>query len=274
MTHELGRATIALVQMNCALEDKSANLKKVDDLLAGVNQTIDIACLPELFNTGYNLDALGDRIFELAEPVPEGETLHELSNIAKKHELAIVAGVIEQVPRLTGIIYDTAVLINRDGEFVGRYRKSHLYPAEHRFFKAGDHLPVFDLDGLRVGVAICFEAAFPPIFTTLALRGAQVVLNPSAVPVGYSYLQDLRTPARAQDNQYFVAATNHVGDEGDITYCGQSQVADPRGEIVSLASGDQEGALIAELNLELIHNQRLQEPIYRGFKPELYQFTP
>lgn len=274
MTHDLARPAVALVQMNCALEDKTANLKNADNLLSNLNRSADIACLPELFSTGYNLDALGEHIFELAETIPEGETIQSLSGIARKHDLAIIAGVIEQIPGITGIIYDTAVVIDRHGEFVGRYRKSHLFPAEHRYFRAADELPIFDLDGLRVGVAICFEAAFAPIFTTLALRGAQVVFNPSAVPVGFAYLQDLRTPARAQDNQYFVVATNHVGVEGGVTYCGRSQVADPRGETIALAPGDQEGAFIVELNLELIHNQRLQEPIIRGFRPELYQFTP
>ncbi|HZD58032.1 MAG TPA: carbon-nitrogen hydrolase family protein [Anaerolineales bacterium] len=274
MTYDLARPAVALVQMNCVLEDKTANLKKTGDLLSGLNRPVDIACLPELFSTAYNLEALGERIFELAEPVPEGETIQTLSALAREHDLAIVAGIIEQVPAITGIIYDTVVLLNRRGEFVGRYRKSHLYPAEHRYFRPGDDLPVFDLDGLRVGVAICFEAAFAPIFTTLALRGAQIVFNPSAVPVGFAYLQDLRTPARAQDNQYFVAATNHVGVEGDVTYCGRSQVADPKGEIIALAPTDQEGVFVAELDLELIHNQRLQEPIVRGFRPELYQFAP
>src|SRR5918995_925849 len=91
----------------------------------------------------------------------------------------------------------------------------------------------FELAGLRIGIAICFEHAFPQIFTTLARRGAALVVNPSAVPVGFGYLQDLRTRARAQDNQIFVAAVNHVGKEGTVTYCGRSQVADPRGELVA-----------------------------------------
>jgi predicted amidohydrolase len=104
------------------------------------------------------------------------------------------------------------------------------------------------------------------------LQGAQVVFNPSAVPVGYGYLQDLRTRARAQDNQLFVVAVNHAGAEGDVTYCGQSQVADPRGDVLAMAPGDRPAAVVAELDLELIRDQRLQEPILRGFRPEFYRF--
>lgn len=265
---------IALLQINCALANKEINLSKVESLMAGIDAKVTIACLPELFNTGYDLDALGERIFDLAEPVPQGETTQRLASLARKHNVAVVAGLIEQEPRVTGLLYDTTLLIDSQGELVGRYRKSHLYPAEHRYFLPGDDLPVFELDGIRVGVAICFEAAFPPIFSTLAMRGAQLVLNPSAVPVGYEYLQDLRTRARAQDNQYFVVAVNHVGSEGSVTYCGRSQAAGPHGEVITLASGDREQVVLAELDLSGIREQRTQEPVFRGFRPGLYLFKP
>jgi len=269
---------VAAIQMNCHLADVTANLAQAETLLMEVAGQADVACLPELFNTGYHLDALGQRLFDLAEPVPAGPhglagpTVTRLCELAARLDLAIIAGLAERDPLATGLLYDSAVLVNRHGHVCGRYRKSHLYPTEHCFFRPGDALPVFELDGLRVGLAICFEAAFPPIFSTLALQGAQVVFNPSAVPVGYGYLQDLRTRARAQDNQFFVVAINHVGAEADVTYCGQSQVADPRGDVVSLAPDDRPAAIVAELDLALIRDQRLQEPIQRGFRPELYWF--
>ena len=269
---------VAAIQMNCHLADMTANLAQAETLLTEVAGQADIACLPELFNIGYHLDALGERLFDLAEPVPAGPhdpagpTVTRLCELAAHLNLAIIAGLAERDPLATGLLYDSAVLINRHGHICGRYRKSHLYPTEHRFFRPGDILPVFELDGLRVGLAICFEAAFPPIFSTLALQGAQVIFNPSAVPVGYGYLQDLRTRARAQDNQLFVVAVNHVGAEGDVTYCGQSQVADPRGDTLALAPEDRPAAMLAELDLALIRDQRLQEPILRGFRPELYRF--
>jgi len=272
------RSTIALIQMNCALGEPAANLDRATSLLTEVAGTADIACLPELFSTGYNLDALGDKLFDLAELVPAdaddaaGPTVTRLQELAAELDVAIVAGLAERDPFVADLLYDSVTLINRRGEISGRYRKSHLYPAEHAFFRAGDALPVFELDGLRVGIAICFELAFPPIFSTLALGGAHLALNPSAVPVGYGYLQDLRTPARAQDNQIFVAAVNHAGAEGDVTYCGRSQVADPRGDVVILAPDDQSAAIVADLDLSLIRDQRLQEPILRGFRPDLYRF--
>lgn len=269
---------VAALQMNCRLADTATNLAQAEALLAEVAGQADIACLPELFTTGYNLDELGEALFDLAEPVPAtpndaaGPTVVRLGQLAAQLDLAIIAGLAECDPVTTGLLYDSVVLINRHGQICGRYRKSHLYPAEHRYFRPGQTLPVFELDGLRVGLAICFEAAFPPIFSTLALQGAQIVFNPSAVPVGYGYLQDVRTCARAQDNQLFVAAINHVGPEGGVTYCGQSQIADPRGDVVAQAVATQPAAIVAELNLALIRHQRLQEPILRGFQPDLYRF--
>jgi len=273
VSEDQGRVRVAAVQMHCALGDKAANLEQAGTLLDGLDQRVDIACLPELFNVGYNLDAMGEALFDLGESIPDGETTRRLRDLARRLDTAIVAGLVEQAPGVTGVLYDTAVLINRRGEVAGSYRKSHLYPAEYHFFRAGDCLPVFELDGLRVGVATCFEAAFPPIFSTLALQGAQIVFNPSAVPVGYGHLQDVRTRARAQDNQFFVVAANHVGDEGGVVYCGRSQIADPRGEVLAMASGEATEVAVAEVDLALIREQRLQEPVFRGFRPSLYRFS-
>ena len=264
------RPTIAAVQMTSLLGDKTANLDRASSLLAGLDPDVDIAALPELFSTGYNLEALGDALFDLAEPIP-GETTGALTRLARDLDLALVAAIVERDAHVDDVIYDTAVLINRSGEISGRYRKTHLYPLENRYFRAGDSLSVIDLDGLRVGVAICFEHAFPHIFTTLALRGAQLVFNPSAVPHGFGYLQDVRIPARAQDNQIFVVAVNHVGPEGQVSYCGRSQIADPRGDRLALASDHAEEVITAQLDLSLIQNQRRQEPIFRGLRPDLYE---
>jgi len=269
---------VASIQMTCQLGDKAANMAQAEHLLADLAGQADVACLPELFNTGYHLDTLGRSLFDLAELVPAtpeqpaGPTVARLRELAARLNVAIVAGLVERDSHAAGLLYDSVILIDRRGEICGRYRKSHLYPTEHRFFRPGDVLSLFELDGLRVGLAICFEAAFPPIFSTLAMQGAQVIFNPSAVPVGYAHLQDVRTRARAQDNQCFVVAANHVGAEGDVNYCGRSQIADPRGEVLVLAPEDRPAVVVTELDLGLILDQRIQEPIQRGYRPELYRF--
>lgn len=261
---------VSLVQMRSRLGDRTANLRAAADLLESLPERGSIACLPELFDVGYDPDARDDVLVQLAEPVP-GPLTERLCELARRLGMGLVAGVLECDPQVPEVLYDTAVLVSRSGELAGSYRKTHLYPSEHRWFRAGSRLPVFHLDGLRVGIAICFEHAFPQIAATLARRGAQLILNPSAVPVGYAYLQELRIRARAQDNQIFVAAVNHVGSEGATVYCGESLIADPRGDILARASSSEPGVVTAELDLSRIRSERLQEPVLRALRPELYE---
>ncbi len=261
---------LGVVQMRCRLGDKAANLQAASDLLEASTDHLAIACLPELFDVGYDPDARDGALVELAETVP-GPLTERLCQLARHLHSGLVAGVLERDAKVPEVLYDTAVLISRSGELAGSYRKSHLYPAEHRWFRAGGSLPVFDLDGVRIGIAICFEHAFPQIAATLARRGAQLILNPSAVPVGYEYLQELRIRARAQDNQVFAAAVNHVGREGAAVYCGASLIADPRGDVLARASSSEPGVAAAELDLEVIRSQRLQEPVLRSLRAELYE---
>jgi predicted amidohydrolase len=259
----------ALIQMDCMIKSKEGNLSKALGFLDELKGQADIVCFPELFTTGYNLDLIGDDFYELAEPIP-GPTTELMGQKAKEQGLAILGTIVERDDALEGVLYDTTFLLDHQGRLVGKYRKTHLYPAEHRYFQAGDRLSVFDLDGLTVGVAICFEHAFPQIFTILALQGAKVVFIPSAVPVGYEYLLNLRTRARAQDNQSFTVAVNRVGREGDVTYCGLSKVVSPRGEVIAEASQSDEDLVVAELDLDLILKERKQEPVLGSQRPELY----
>ncbi len=261
---------LALVQMGCAPRDRQANLAAAAELLRRQADGATLACLPETVDVGYDLATLGPDLVDLAEPVP-GPTSDAVGQLAIELDMALVAGVLERDPRLPEVLYDSAVLVERDGTLVGRYRKTHLYPDEHRWFRPGGELPVFELAGWRVGIAICFEHAFPEIFSTLARRGAQLVLNPSAVPVGYGYLQTLRCRARAQDNQMFVATVNHVGAEGSARYGGGSLVAGPRGEVLGEAGADGPQVVVAELEPGRIRSERVQEPVFRARRPELYE---
>ncbi len=190
------KITVSLVQMRCQVKDKERNLARALDFLEQLRNTVetDIVCFPELFTTGYNLDLIGDEFHALAETIP-GETTEVMSRAAKECGVAILGTIVEKDER--GNLYDTTFVIDANAGLIGKYRKSHLYPAEYRYFTSGNELPVFELARDRIGVAICFEHAFPQIFTTFALLEAKVVFIPSAVPVGYEYLLNLRTRARA-----------------------------------------------------------------------------
>ena len=162
-------------------------------------------------------------------------------------------------------LYDTAVAAAPDGQLLP-YRKSHLYPTESQLFAAGTELVVAPTPAGRLGMMICFEHAFPDVATALALRGAQILVIPSAVPVGYEHLLSLRTRARAQDNQVFAVGCNLAGNG----FCGRSLVADPRGEVLAEA-GTEETVLRAELDLAAIEAEREREPSLRLRQPDLYR---
>ena len=259
--------TVAAVQMACSVGEKEKNLSRALELLDRLPREVEIVCFPELFNTGYHLGTVGEKLAELAEPVP-GPTTQRMAEVARVRGLGIVGGIVE---RAGDAFYDSAFLIDPNGRLVGVHRKTHLYPPERAYFQPGEGLETFELCGTRVGVAICFEHAFPPIFTTLALKGAQVIFIPSAVPVGYEYLLDLRTRARAQDNQLFVVATNLTGENGETQFCGRSQIVSPKGEVLAKA-GREEGAVVAQLDLSLIERERRQEPVLSLLRPELYVY--
>jgi predicted amidohydrolase len=261
------RPRLAVVQTRPVLGDVDANVAAAEAELQALAGHADLAVLPELFTTGYALNGFDHR--RLAEPLDRGPTIGRLCRAAAASGVAICGGVLEASG---DAVYDTAVVIDRSGQLVGRYRKTHLHPTERATFAPGDELVVVPLDGsVTLGAAICFEHGFPEVFAELALAGANVVAIPSAVPVRFEYLLELRTRARAQDNQVFVAAANLAGDDGRTQWCGGSAIVDPRGTVVAGPAGREPARLVAELDLAIIDAERRQEPVLRDRRPELYR---
>lgn len=259
-------STIAVVQTAPEVGAVERNVELAVERILGLAGRADLVVFPELFTTGYRREGMDHA--SLAEPIPGGPTVRRLAAAARGARIAVAGTILE---REGEAIYDAGILIGPDGELAAKYRKTHLYPAERAFFTPGDELVVAPLrDSVRVGLAICFEHAFPEIFTTLALRGATLIAIPSAVPKGYEYLLGLRTRARAQDNQLYVAAANLVGFDGVTRWCGRSVIVDPRGEVIADAGGDEEAEIVATLDLSLIERERDQEATLANRRPELY----
>ena len=261
---------LALIQMDCRIKDKEYNINKAMQSLDKLQGNVDIACFPEFFTTGWSPDLIGDDFYDLAETVP-GETTDRMAERARDCGVAVIGNIVEKDPFCEEILYDTSFVVNREGSWVGKYRKYYLYPVEHRYFKAGTELPVFELGSTRIGIAICYDHAFPELFRVFALKGAQIVFILSAVPTGYEYLLNLRAQARAQDNQVFIAHVNRIGKEGAIEYCGLSKVVNPKGEIIAEASPDEEESLHATVDLALSAKEKRQERVLKSLRPEIYE---
>lgn len=252
---------VAAIQFAAEPGDVAGNLRRLVDLVGRHGPGVDLVVAPELATTGYDLDLFRDHGHDLAEPLT-GPTVAALRDAAVAARATVVCGVLEAE---AGALYDTVVTLGPDGA-VSSYRKTHLYPPEMESFSAGDALGVVAAPFGALGPLICFEHAFPEIATTLALAGAQILVIPSAVPIGYEHLLTLRTRARAQDNQIFAIGCDMTG----FGFCGHSLIVSPRGDVLASA-GAEETVLTASLDLGEVPRERAGEPALRLRRPELYR---
>jgi beta-ureidopropionase len=237
---------------------------------------VQILCLQEIFTTPYFCPGQDSKWYESAEAIP-GPTTTRLQEIAKKYQMVIIAPLYEK--EQAGVLYNTAAVIDADGEYLGKYRKNHIPHTngfwEKFFFKPGNlGYPVFQTRYAKVGVYICYDRHFPDGARALGLNGAEIVYNPSATVAGLSeYLWKLEQPAHAVANGYFMGCINRVGMEKPWNlgeFYGQSYFVDPRGQIFAQASRDKDELLVAEFDLDLIEEVRSTWQFYRDRRPETY----
>jgi beta-ureidopropionase len=237
-----------------------------------------IACLQEIFYGPYFCAEQATRWYDFTEPVPDGPTIQLMQALAKELKLALVVPVYEI--ETEGFYYNTAAVIDREGNYLGKYRKTHIPHVapgfwEKFYFRPGNlGYPVFDLGFCKIGVYICYDRHFPEGARALGLNGAEIVFNPSATVAGLSeYLWKLEQPAHAAANGYFIGAINRVGTEAPWNigeFYGQSYFCDPLGQIFAQASRDKDEVLTADLDLDKIAEVRKTWQFFRDRRPEMY----
>ena len=236
-----------------------------------------VMCFQELFYGPYFCQVQEAEYYSYAEAIPDGPTTKRFQEIAAKHAMVLVLPMYEQ--EQPGVLYNTAAVIDADGRYLGKYRKTHIPQVkgflEKFYFRPGNlGFPVFDTAVGRVGVYICYDRHFPEGWRALGLNGAQLVFNPSATSRGLSsYLWKLEQTASAAANMYFVGAINRVGVEplGDNDFYGTSYFASPHGQFVDdPASDQQEELVIRDLDMAMIDEARAQWAFYRDRRPDMY----
>ena len=258
---------------------KKAMIDKHVDLIArAADKGAQLVCLQELFAGPYFCAEQDAKWYQMVEPIPDGPTTRLMCELAKKHNVVLVAPIYEE--DMTGVFYNSAAVIDADGTYLGKYRKHHIphcHPGfwEKFYFRPGNlGYPVFDTRVGRVGVYICYDRHFPEGARCLGLNGAEIVLNPSATVAGLSeYLWKLEQPAHAVANQYFLGAINRPGTEGPWNigeFYGTSYWCDPRGKILTEGSRDTDDIVIAEMDLDLIREVRNVWQFFRDRRPESY----
>ncbi|MGA7860694.1 MAG: nitrilase-related carbon-nitrogen hydrolase [Thermoplasmata archaeon] len=249
---------IALAQMRCAT-DPAENLRVARRFVgSAARQGASLCVLPELFSNRYC--GQFEDVPAFLEGVPDSSRILEtLTADARRRRLAILAPFMEKTD--SGAVYNSVVLIDSEGQARGKYRKIHIPAAEgyreDRYFRPGDlGYCVAQLGSLRIGLAICWDQWFPEVSRILALKGAQLIIYPSAigsevVAPDFDSHPDWEFVMRAQAimNRVFIAAVNRVGQEERIRFYGGSFVADPWGKVVRRAGPTAPRLLVADLDL-------------------------
>ena len=238
---------------------------------------VQVLCFQEVFTQPYFCPSQDRKWYAAAEQIPDGYTTALMQEYARKYSMVIIVPIYEEV--MPGVYYNTAAVMDADGSYLGKYRKTHIPQVggfwEKFFFKPGDgSWPVFDTAYAKIGVYICYDRHFPEGWRALALRGAEVIYNPSATVVGMSrYLWELEQPASAAANGVFIGAINRVGSEAPWNigeFYGSSYFVDPRGQLIAQASADQDELLISTLDLDQVREVRDGWQFFRDRRPETY----
>lgn len=221
---------------------------------------------PELSLTGY---ALGEDVADRAEPA-DGPSARAVSRIAAAHHIAVVYGYPERDPD-SGALHNTAALTGPDGNLLAAYRKTHLYGGyETRHFTPGDRLLVqADVEGVRTGLLICYDVEFPEAVRAHALAGTELLVVPTALMRPYDFVALTLLPARAWENQIYVAYADRVGREGEFDFAGLSCLAAPDGTVPARA-GREETLLTAEVDTGLLRASRARNTYLTDRRPALY----
>ena len=238
-----------------------------------------ITCLQEIFNGPYFCAEQTTRWYDLTEPIPDGPTIRRMQELARQHHMAMIVPIYEV--EQAGVYYNTAAVLDSSGNYLGKYRKTHIPHVapgfwEKFYFRPGNlGYPTFDLGFARIGVYICYDRHFPEGARALGLNGAEIVFNPSATVAGLSeHLWKIEQPAHAVANGYFIAAINRVGTEAPWNighFYGSSYFCNPRGQIIACASRDQDEVLISDLDLDQIKEVRQTWQFFRDRRPDAYE---
>jgi len=260
---------IALCQTNSG-EDVAANEAQAFGLLRAAGDAgVDLAALPEV----WPCQGSAPQVRAAAEPVL-GPRVERLAELARRHRMWVHGGSVLELDGER--VFNTSVLLDRDGELVATYRKIHLFDAdppggqpsrESFLYSAGDHVVVAETEFGRAGLSICYDLRFPELYRQLAVQGATIAFVPSAFrfETGVDHW-DVLIRARAIEEQCFVVAAAQWGTWGppdrERRNYGNSLVVDPWGRVVARAT-DGVGITVADLDLGEVERVRRVLPALR-----------
>lgn len=261
---------LGLIQQISVFGDVEENLNKAQTLIreAAANGA-EFICLPEAFNTGYYFGKIKE-MASLAEPL-DGKTISLMRSLAKELHIYIMAPYIQAFEN--GEAANTVVLIDDVGEIAGMHSKTHPVGDEAVYFRRGTDYSAFKTKYGKIGMLICYDIGFPEPARMTVLNGAEIILVSIACRHdAYWRRWTLNClAARAQDNVCFVAGACMAGHEFvDCRFTGSSAVFDPTGEMLALATEDDEMILYQDIDTDMVHKERQFNTVLSDRHPEDY----
>ena len=270
----------ALLQATWTGDKESMIQKHEQSAHEASKQGAQVMLFQELFYGPYFCQVQDPQYYSYTELIPDGPTTKRMQDLAKQTGMVLVVPMYEEDEKASGIYYNTAAVIDADGSYLGKYRKTHIphcLPGfwEKFYFTPGNlGFPAFDTKFARIGVYICYDRHFPEGARALGLNGCEIVFIPSATTKGHAdYLWELEQRAHAVANGYFVGTINRVGIEGPWNigeFFGSSYFCNPDGRMLAKASDDRDELVVADLDLDEIQEVRTHWQFYRDRRPEMY----
>ncbi|KAB7705356.1 carbon-nitrogen family hydrolase [Bacillus aerolatus] len=256
---------VACIQMDIAFGSPQENYRRAENWLQkAADEGCNLAVLPELWTTGYDLTRLDEIADEEAK-----EAIAFLADQAKKHQMHIIGGSVAN--RTKEGVENTLPVINKNGELLKTYSKLHLFRLmeEEKFFKAGKEDGLFALEDETMAAFICYDIRFPEWLRKHVLAGANVLFVPAEWPLARKDHWRTLLIGRAIDNQSYVVGCNRSGEDPKNKFAGHSIIIDPWGEIIAEA-GEEEELLIGEIDLAKVPEIRKRIPIFEDRRTEFY----
>lgn len=256
---------ISLVQCSLLMGDVEKNYEIIrENIEKAVLENPDVIVLPEMWNTSFS--------FSNAKSMADKEgirTKEFLKSISEKYKVNIVGGSVSNI--IDDKLYNTSYVFNTKAELVASYNKAHLFsPAgEDRFFSSGNEICVFEINGVKCGLCICYDLRFPEWIRMTAIQGIDILFLPSAWPVERLSHWLILNRARAIENQIFVACVNSTGFANKVKFVGNSSIIDPWGEYVAKLD-DEDGICTGQIDLSIIEKIRKSINVFNDRKQGMY----
>lgn len=228
------KVSLLAVQIGSVIADKKKNIEKVENLLRDElsNEKSDFVFLPEVWTSGWDCPSFP----ECAEDILDADSVCMLKNVAKDFGVNIIGGSF--IEKRAGKMYNTCPVINRKGELVCTYEKNHLFSYygcnEGNFITRGENPVMVELDGVKLGLTICYDIRFPEIYRAYRKAGADILVNMAAWGANKKIPWNSMTTSRAVENQSYFVALTQTGDlRGGEKNLGHSMILDYKGDIMS-----------------------------------------